>query len=147
MDSTPLESLSLLDEPGKIVKISSSSSTAYYVSTRDPDNFLFLRARGTGTTGVGPTDNEWMPLLDLTSYGLADDGSLDDGDVIKWTLRVGARHEYVYDLNSRYDGWWIQRTCTAIELLDQMPAEGEWANEETEVPPGTPHDYRNDPAT
>ena len=146
MDSKPLASLSLLDEPGIIAKISSSSSTAYYVSTRDPHNFLFLRARGTGTTGVGPTDNEWMPLLDLTSYGFAADGSLDDEDVLKWTLRVGARHEYVYDLNSHEDGWWIQRTCTAIEILDQMPAESEWANEETEVPPGTPDDYRNRPS-
>jgi len=145
MDSKPLASLSLLDEPGKIVKISSSSSTAYYVSTRFPDNFLFLRARGTGTTGVGPTDDQWMPLLDLTSHGFNADGTEDRGDVVKWTLRVGARHEYVYDLNSSEDGWWIQRTCTAIELLDQMPAEGEWANEETEVPPGTPDDYRNHP--
>lgn len=89
MDGKPLESLSLVDEPGIIVKVSSSSSTAYYVDTRDPDNLVFLRARGTGNTGVGPTDNEWKPLLDLSSYGFADKGRFDRQDALRWTLRVG----------------------------------------------------------
>lgn len=125
---TTLE-VNLREEPG-IYRITSSSSTVYYVEVGD-GYARMLRARGGGATSTGWSDDSWVRLVSLTSGPpLERDGrelarsEIDTDDVAEWTLRVGSRHTYTWETFTEYP-YWIQRVCEGIERLDQMPPVGE----------------------
>jgi len=54
------------ERPG-LYRVTSSSSTAYWVDTRPEHGPLLMRARGNGSTGRGPHDDRWVSLTSLIS--------------------------------------------------------------------------------
>ncbi len=131
-----------------LYRITSSSSSTYFVDTRNPDRCLpsVLRARGAGKTMKQFTDNEWH-TLELLQSGprLMRDGTelpadeVDETDIARWTIRVGSRHKFDYripDDGENTDFWMVGRVCETITRLEQMPPEGEWTIAEREPRPG-----------
>jgi hypothetical protein len=61
----------------------------------------------------------------------------DSGESVVWRLRVGSRHRYDCWVPGGFadttDYWFIQRTVEHIEMLDEMPAEGERTRGASEV--------------
>jgi hypothetical protein len=119
----------LLAEPG-LYRVLSASSTVYYLDTRNGLRSL-LRARGSGSTMHSVLDDRWVVLTSVESGPTLrppdspGSDAPDSGESVVWRLRVGSRH--------RYDCWFIQRTVEHIEMLDEMPAEGERTRGASEV--------------
>lgn len=113
--------INVVQHPG-LYRVESSSSTVYYVDTRS-GGYHFMRARGAGPTGSGPSDNRWVELLGLESGPPEErdgneipDADYDPEDILEDVLRVGSRHRYFWRRE-----YWTQRVCTRIEVLERMP--------------------------
>jgi hypothetical protein len=138
--AAPIVEVDLTHDIG-LWQVLSSSSSVYYVDTLESrlggdGTPRFLRARGSGPTGVGAADDEWRPLFRIrsipvrTAPGGGDE--LDDTrDEIESVLRVGCRHFYFYDLDRAHDGWWLGRTVERIIRLKEMPPAGQRTKHET----------------
>ena len=125
-----------------LLRVLSSSSTTYFVDTRkESGGPRLMRARGTGSTARGPHDDHWVTLTGVTSGPVIERNGeeLPDAEIVEddnrpWVLRVGSRHMYDFHVPGGFmdttDFWWMQRTCMAIERLDEMPPEGERTIEE-----------------
>jgi len=89
-----------LDAEG-IWELRSASRTVYLL---DLDRRLLMRQRGTGSPS-GDFDDEWVPLVDVTS-ARGDHG----------VVRVGDRHRFLTDPNGGVHDYryWIPRTCNSI---------------------------------
>ncbi|WP_448629775.1 hypothetical protein [Cellulomonas soli] len=89
-------------------------STSQTVCHLDLDRMLLKRALGAGSPPL-PYDNEWVPLVQVTSIARGDTG----------VVRVGDRHEYLTDPGAWFSDyrWWIPRVCTAIERAPAPTAE------------------------
>lgn len=93
-----------IDEGGRWLLRSTSTT----VCLLDLDVMLLFRRRGPGSPAL-PYDDEWVPLVEVASTR---------GDT--GIIRVGDRHRFLTDPVPESDEhrWWIPRTCTAIEPLD-----------------------------
>lgn len=117
-----ISEVNVVEQPG-LYRVESSSSTVYYVDTRS-GGLHFMRARGTGNTGTGSSDDAWVEMSDLQSGPPEEkegeeiaEAEIDLNNVVKNVLRVGSRHRYFWQRE-----WWTQRVCTRIEALERMPA-------------------------
>jgi hypothetical protein len=126
----------VLDEPA-LYRVLSSSSTVYYVDTRDLTQRRYMRARGEGNTLHSGMDNNWQPLVSLEAGPVVwrDGEYLYDRSVVwragdPWLLRVGSEHKYE---SRRLGGppqlggvyWVVSRAVERIDVLFEMPDEGE----------------------
>lgn len=126
----------VLDEPA-LYRVLSSSSSVYYVDTRDLTERGYMRARGGGHTIHSGMDNNWQPLVSLASGPVEwrDGEYLSDTPVPwrtgdPWVLRIGSAHRYETrrlggppQLGGVY--WVVSRVAERIEVLDAMPDEGD----------------------
>lgn len=124
-----------------LYQLLTSSSTVYYIDTRDRSPRLY-RAKGTGHTMTGHNDNKWVRLTRvLSGPAIVDERGeeipeeqVDQEDRRKWVLRIGSRHEFDYrvpgGLLDPTDFWYLQRVLERIVRLDEMPPEGERTIEE-----------------
>lgn len=147
--TTTHEEINIRDHRG-LYRLESSSSSVYYLDTRDP-RYKAMRARGKGHTGVGPHDDQWVDLAYVTPFDqdapieMVFQSDIEAGRVKPWVLIVGERHQIDYRVGvSNY--WWIGRVLKRIVELEEMPPEGERTIGETEIiSEGTPYDFRRDP--
>lgn len=94
--------------------VRSASATVYYV---DLDRRLVLRRPGPGSSR-GPGDDRWVRLVQLDVLVLDALGQVTLRPTA--TITVGRRHHYLLDpdpTGGAYQ-WWIQRTVTRLERLD-----------------------------
>jgi hypothetical protein len=105
---TPVEVLEFATSTG-IWVVRSASTTCYYV---DADRGLLMRARGVGSQHFA-FDDEWVPLVDVTSH------SGNSSKPPRVGVRVGERPRYLTDPRGGIDPyeWRLQRAVTAIEPL------------------------------
>lgn len=68
-----------------------------------------------------------IPIIDVDGHEAVDPNT----PVVKNVVRVGSRHQYWYDLDPLYDGWWLRRTVQRMERLDRMPRVGQRTKSET----------------
>ena len=125
--STPIDNVNVLDAPG-LYRLTSSSSSVYYIDTRDVEAPKYLRAHGKGHTQAGWLDDAWQPLLLLqadtiewTGERYLDFDEMDYEDTLQWTIRVGSRHVFhSHRLTGSfgYGGpyWMASRPC--LEIYD-----------------------------
>ncbi len=128
--SHEIQEVDVLQHPG-IYRVSSTSETAYLVDSRAGEEELaFCRQRGATATKRGEHDNRWHALRVLKCLPELHEGGASLNDAIEeaepFVLRVGRRHFYVGE--TTFDVfWWVQRTCTMIELISE-DVDGEGAN-------------------
>ena len=106
MDSTEHQTELELDHGG-LWAIRSTSQTVVYL---DLDRRLLLRHRR-GSSPALPYDDEWVPLVQVTS---------PRNDHV---IRVGDRHIYVTDPAGGFHDhrWYVPETCTSIEPVEGCP--------------------------
>jgi hypothetical protein len=132
---TELTEVDLKAAPG-LYKVTSGSSTVYYVESIEGEGVRAMRCKGTGATRTGTHDDQWIYLTALKSGPrLQRDGitmerdEVDTTDIRRDVLRVGSRHRYEYyvpgGMFDATDFYMTQRACLEIEKLDKMPPEGE----------------------